>query len=58
MEEIAKQVSVEHLKTGRDIREILDAMRDDGYIDCDDLHMEEMAEMASIFSSTPKDRWN
>jgi hypothetical protein len=44
MDEIIEQVRAEHLKTGRDVREILEAMRDEGYIDCDELIFEEMVE--------------
>ncbi len=47
MEEVVTQVREEHLKTGRDVREILEAMRDEGYIDCDELIFEELVERAN-----------
>ena len=47
MEELAAQVREEHLKTGRRIVEILEAMRDEGYISLDDADMVVCAALAS-----------
>jgi hypothetical protein len=46
MEDMADQVRYVHLETGRAIREILSAMRDEGYIDCTDDALERCARMA------------
>lgn len=46
LDDVAEQVRAEHLKTGRDIREILEAMRDEGYIDCTDEALEQCAARA------------
>lgn len=45
-DELADDVRKEHLRTGRDVREILDAMRDEGYIDCTDEALERIAKIA------------
>lgn len=45
-QDIADQVRAEAAKTGRDVREILDAMRDEGYIQCSDNALERCALMA------------
>lgn len=50
---VADQVRTEHIKTGRDIREILEAMRDEGYIECSDAALERCAILASQ-STTPR----
>lgn len=48
MQDVADQVRAEHLKTGRDVREILAAMRDEGYIECTDDALERCAKMAVV----------
>ena len=45
-QEIADQVRAEAAKTGRDEQEILEAMRDEGYIECNDTLLERIARMA------------
>lgn len=47
MQDIADQVRAEAAKTGRDVREILEAMRDEGYISCSDDALERCAVMAT-----------
>jgi hypothetical protein len=47
LQDVADQVRDEHLKTGREIREILEAMRDEGYIECSDAALERCAALAS-----------
>lgn len=47
MQDIAAQARDEHQKTGRDIREILEAMRDEGYIQCSDVALDRCVVMAS-----------
>ena len=51
MEELADQVRAEAAKTGRDVREILEAMRDEGYIECSDDALERCAKMALSITS-------
>lgn len=46
MQDVADDVRREHLETGRDVREILAAMRDEGYIQCSDAALERCAQMA------------
>ena len=46
MQTVADDVRSEHLRTGRDVREILAAMRDEGYIECTDAALERCAQMA------------
>jgi hypothetical protein len=46
MQEMADEVRAEAAKTGRDVREILEAMRDEGYIECSDDALERCAVMA------------
>lgn len=46
LQDIADQVRAEHLKTGREVPEILEAMRDEGYIGCDDATLERCAALA------------
>lgn len=46
MDDTAARVRAEHLKTGRNVREILNAMRDEGYIECTDQALEECAKIA------------
>lgn len=45
-DDIAAQVREEAVKTGRQVREILAAMRDEGYIKCTDEAMERVAKIA------------
>lgn len=47
LQDVADQVRAEHLKTGRDVREILDAMRDEGYIACSDAALARCAVLAT-----------
>lgn len=47
MQEVADQVRNESQKSGRDVREILQAMRDEGYITCTDAALERCAVMAT-----------
>jgi hypothetical protein len=51
MQQLANQVRGEAAKTGRDVREILEAMRDEGYIECSDDALERCAKMASPVTS-------
>jgi hypothetical protein len=44
--ELADDARQEHQKSGRAVREILDAMRDEGYIDCTDEELERCAKLA------------
>jgi hypothetical protein len=46
LQEIADQARDERAKSGRDIREILQALRDEGYIDCSNEALERCAKMA------------
>jgi hypothetical protein len=41
IEQFAEELAVHVMATGRDPREILQSMRDEGYIDCDDEGFEE-----------------
>ena len=45
-QELADDVRQEHQKSGRDIREILAALRDEGYFDCTDEELERCARLA------------
>ena len=51
MEHVAELVRNEHDKTGRDIYEILEAMRDEGYIECSDEGLARVAKRAALASS-------
>ena len=42
----ADEIRQEAKATGRNVREILDAMRDEGYIDCTDEYLEQCAKLA------------
>jgi hypothetical protein len=44
--ELATDVANEHRKSGRSIREILAAMRDESYIECTDEELERCAKLA------------
>lgn len=46
MDDIAAEVRAERQKTGREVREILAAMRDEGYITCTDDALERCAKIA------------
>ena len=45
-DDVADRVRAEHKKTGRQVREILEAMRDEGYIVCTDEALERVAKIA------------
>lgn len=47
-QEMADDVRIEHLRSGRAIREILAAMRDESYIDCTDDELERCAKLAEM----------
>lgn len=47
LEVLAAEVREIHLETGRDIQEILEAMRDEGYIECTDEELEQCAARAA-----------
>lgn len=55
MQEMADQVREESARSGRDVREILDAMRDEGYIECSDKALERIAVMARSPQETASD---
>jgi hypothetical protein len=45
-DDLAEDVRAEHKKTGRAVREILAAMRDEGYIEATDEAIERIAKLA------------
>ena len=43
-EQLVELIRTEHVKTGRDIKEIIETMRDEGYIEGDEKDLAELAD--------------